>query len=159
MSSRVYHFLDFEAYLCLMVRLSGWTNLVLGICLLRENGLGQHGQGQEGRFYRILGWRKIECSMNFQMPVFSLGSRWLLQNHLGELAKNKDFLKEKKKNLPANAGDIRDTGSISGLGRSSGGGYDNPLQYSCLENPMDRGAGRLHSMGLQGVGYDWLTVG
>ena len=88
------------------------------------------------------------------MPVFSLGSRWLLQNHLGELAKNKDFLKEKKKNLPANAGDIRDTGSISGLGRSSGGGYDNPLQYSCLENPMDRGAGRLHSMGLQGVGYD-----
>ena len=44
------------------------------------------------------------------------------------------------KNLPADAGDIRDTGSILGLGRSSGGGHGNPLQYSCLENPKDRGA-------------------
>ena len=43
------------------------------------------------------------------------------------------------KNLPANAGDIRDMGSIPGLGRSPGGGYSNPLQYSYLENPMDRG--------------------
>ena len=39
------------------------------------------------------------------------------------------------KEPPANAGDIRDTGSIHGLGRSSGGGHGNPLQYSCLENP------------------------
>ena len=44
------------------------------------------------------------------------------------------------KNLPANTGDIRDTGSILGLGRSPEGGHGNPLQYSCLENPMDRGA-------------------
>ena len=44
------------------------------------------------------------------------------------------------KNLPANAGDIRDAGSIPGLGRSPGEGNGNPLQYSCLENPMDRGA-------------------
>ena len=44
------------------------------------------------------------------------------------------------KNLPANAGDIRDAGSIPGWGRSLGGGNGNPLQYSCLENPMDRGA-------------------
>ena len=44
------------------------------------------------------------------------------------------------KNPPANAGDIRDMGLISGLGRSSGGGHGNPLQYSCLKNPMDRGA-------------------
>ena len=43
------------------------------------------------------------------------------------------------KNLPANAEDVRDVGSIPGSGRSPGGGYDNPLQYSCLENPMDRG--------------------
>ena len=42
------------------------------------------------------------------------------------------------KNLPANAGDIRDTGLILGLGRSPGGGHGNPLQYSCLRNPMDR---------------------
>ena len=46
------------------------------------------------------------------------------------------------KNLPANAGDIRDTGSIPGLGRCPGEGHDNPLQYPCLENPMDRGAWR-----------------
>ena len=44
-----------------------------------------------------------------------------------------------KKNMLANAGDLRDTGSISRLGRYTGGGHDNPLQYSCLENPMDRG--------------------
>ena len=44
------------------------------------------------------------------------------------------------KNLPANAGDIRDLGSIPGLGRSPGRGHGNPLQFSCLGNPMDRGA-------------------
>ena len=46
------------------------------------------------------------------------------------------------KNLPANAEDIRDMGSISGSGRSAGGGHGNPLQYFCLENPRDRGAWR-----------------
>jgi len=44
------------------------------------------------------------------------------------------------KNPPANAGDIRDVGSTPGLGRSPAGGHGNPLQYSCLENPIDRGA-------------------
>ena len=44
------------------------------------------------------------------------------------------------KNLPANAGDSRDVGSIPGSGRSPGEGSGNPLQYSCLENPVDRGA-------------------
>ena len=42
------------------------------------------------------------------------------------------------KNQSANAGDIRDSGSVPGLGRSPGGGNGNPLQYSCLENDMDR---------------------
>ena len=46
------------------------------------------------------------------------------------------------KDLPANAGDLRDVGSVPGLGRSPGGGHGNPLQYSCPENPMDRGAWR-----------------
>ena len=46
------------------------------------------------------------------------------------------------KNLPGNAGDIRDTGSIPGLERSPGGGPGNTFQYSCLENPVDRGAWR-----------------
>ena len=44
------------------------------------------------------------------------------------------------KNLPANAGDAGDTVSMPGSGRSSGGENGNLLQYSCLENPMDRGA-------------------
>ena len=45
-----------------------------------------------------------------------------------------------EKNPPANAGDSGDVDSISGSGRSPGIGNGNPLQYSCLENPMDRGA-------------------
>ena len=52
------------------------------------------------------------------------------------------------KNPPANAGDIRDTGSIPGLGRSPRGGNGNPLQYSCLENSMDRGAWRATAHGV-----------
>jgi len=44
------------------------------------------------------------------------------------------------KNLPASAGDIKDTGLIPGLRRSPGGGHGDPLQYSCLENPMHRAA-------------------
>ena len=54
------------------------------------------------------------------------------------------------KNLPANA---EEEGLIPGLGRSSGEENSNPLQYSCLENPTDRGACRLQSMGLQRVGH------
>ena len=53
------------------------------------------------------------------------------------------------KNPPTNAGDIRGVGLLPGLGRSPGGGHDNPLQYSCLENPMDRGAWRAIVHGLQ----------
>ena len=44
------------------------------------------------------------------------------------------------KNVLPNTGDLRDVGSIHGLGRSPGGGHGNPFQYSCLENPRDRGA-------------------
>ena len=62
------------------------------------------------------------------------------------------------KNLSVNAGDIRDTSSIPGSGRSPGGGHGNPLQYSWLENPMDRGAWWLQSIGLQRVGYDWSDL-
>ena len=44
------------------------------------------------------------------------------------------------KNPPADTGDVRDVSSIPGSGRSPGGEHSNPLQYSCLENPMDREA-------------------
>ena len=62
------------------------------------------------------------------------------------------------KNLPANVGEIRDVGWIPGLGRSPGGGHDNPPQYSCLEKPMDREnpmePGGLWSIGSQRVRHD-----
>ena len=62
---------------------------------------------------------------NFQLPVLFQGS-----SQVALLVRN----------LPANAGDVKDAGSIPGLERSSAGGHGNTLQYSCLENPMDRGA-------------------
>ena len=58
------------------------------------------------------------------------------------------------KNLPANARDAGDLGLIPGSGRSPGGGNVNPLQYSCRENFMDRGAGGLQSIRLQRVRHD-----
>ena len=57
------------------------------------------------------------------------------------------------KNPPANAGDIRDVGSNLRVGRSPAGGHGNPLQYSCLENPMDRGAWRAS---VHGVTKSWM---
>ena len=60
------------------------------------------------------------------------------------------------KNLPANAGDIRDGGLIPGSGRSPGGGNGNPFQDLCLENPMDREARR--AMESQRVRYDWSDL-
>ena len=56
--------------------------------------------------------------------------------------------------LSANAGDLRDMGLIPGSGRSPEGGHDNPLQYSCLENPMDRGAWWATVHRSQGVAHD-----
>ena len=53
------------------------------------------------------------------------------------------------KNPPANAGDVRDAGSIPGSGRSPGEGNGNPLQYSCLGNPRTEEPGGLQSMGSQ----------
>jgi len=50
------------------------------------------------------------------------------------------------KNLPANAGDTGDAGLIPGSGRSPGGVNDNPLQYSCLKNSMDRGWATVHGL-------------
>ena len=58
------------------------------------------------------------------------------------------------RNLSANIGDIRDAGSIPG---SPGGGHGNPLQYSCLENPTDRGAWQATVHGITRVGHDLAT--
>ena len=56
------------------------------------------------------------------------------------------------KNPPANAGDVRDEGSTPGSGRYPGVRNDNPLQYSCLENPMDR---RTWQATVHGVAKSW----
>ena len=69
------------------------------------------------------------------------------------------------KNWPANAGRVREAGSIPGLGRSSGGGHGNPLQYSCLENPrtrrsLDRGAwwATVHRVEKSWTQLKWLST-
>ena len=59
------------------------------------------------------------------------------------------------KNLPVKAGDAGDSGLIPGSGRSLGGGHGNPLQYSCLKNPMDRGAWRATG---NGVTKSWTRL-
>ena len=61
------------------------------------------------------------------------------------------------KNLPANAGDVRDVGLIPGSGRSPGEGHDNPLQYSYLENPWTKEPGGLQFMGFARVGHSLVT--
>ena len=69
------------------------------------------------------------------------------------------------KNLPANAGDASDTGSVPGSGRSPGGGNGNPCQCSCLENPMVKGAwwDTVHGVSeldsTEHLSYTWLGVG
>ena len=61
------------------------------------------------------------------------------------------------KNLPVNVGNVRDSGSISGLGRSPGEENGDPLQYSCLENPMDCSLPGSSVHGIARVGHDLAT--
>ena len=91
-----------------------------------------------------------------------------LQNHLWNFIKRhitrkhpiaKDFPSDSAvQNLPANAGDVGDMGSIPGLGRSPGGGDGDPLQYSCLENPMDRGVWPAMVHRVHRVTKSWMQV-
>ena len=64
------------------------------------------------------------------------------------------------KNQPASVGDLRDMGSIPGSGRSLGAGHSNALQYSCLENPMDRGAwwAIVHRVTKSQTRLEWLST-
>ena len=104
-------------------------------------------------------WGRAEVIVEHSMVETTDRARDQLMEGLSYLMKkfrfypkgNEEWLKQQKfiltsqvalvvKNPPSNTGDIRDTGSIPGLGSSLGGGHGNPLQCSCLENPMDRGA-------------------
>ena len=64
------------------------------------------------------------------------------------------------KNLPASVGDVRDSGLISGSGRSPGGGHGHPLQYSCLGSPIDRGAwwAIVHVVAKSWTWLKWLST-
>ena len=77
----------------------------------------------------------LEC-----MSIFSAQNRWLKYLSKGMHKPWASQVALVVKNPLTNAGNTRDVGSIPELGRSHGGGHGNPLQYSCLENPMDRGA-------------------
>ena len=68
----------------------------------------------------------LTCTFESQVPIYK-----------GILASQVELV---AKNLPTNAGDLREAGSIPRSRRSPGGGHSNPLQYACLENPMDKGA-------------------
>ena len=85
------------------------------------------------------------------IPVQALLLLWLHGPHSVTLA---------IKNPPANAGDVRDANSIPGLGRSPGEGNDNPLQYFCLGNPLDRGAWRdtVHGVTKSQTQQKWLSM-
>ena len=109
--------------------------------------------GNRKQAYLPWGSRKgFECSQN-SIAYFLAGEKRDVSFLLGKdtfagqwakwplLTENRGFLGGSVvKNLPANAGDMGDVGSKPGLRRSLGGGNGNPLQYSCLENLMDRGA-------------------
>ena len=72
------------------------------------------------------------------------------------MVKNLEVKRLVVKNPPAHIGDTRNTGLISELGRSPGGGHDNPLRYSCLENLMDRGGwwATVHGVAKSWIGLD-----
>ena len=83
-----------------------------------------------------------KTSKNYQKPEFVL-SCFKNESHLHYIQVKYSFASQVAllvKNLPASAGDIRGVGSIPGWGRAPRGGHGSPLRYSCLENPMDRGA-------------------
>ena len=92
-----------------------------------------------------------KCLYNKNVVNFGLSHILIIswQQSGGKISKNMDFPGGVVvvKNLPSISGDSGDAGLISRSGRSPGGGNGNPLQYSCLENSMDRGAWRLQSMG------------
>ena len=99
-----------------------------------------------GHTSRGLGWSRYSASLSCLPPSESSPFR-VVPGTQAKALNFKTSPKEKAsqvtlvvKNLPANAGDLRDVRSISGSGRSPGGGHGNPLQYSYLENPMDKGA-------------------
>ena len=110
----------------------GWNRSPAQLGCMREalepGALGRpRGIGWRGRWVGGSGWGTHV-------------NPWLFHFNVWQNPPQIKKIKKKKKNLPACAGDIRDTGSIPGLERSPRRGHDNPLKYSCLENSTDRGS-------------------
>ena len=84
-------------------------------------------------------WRRQWQPTPELLPGKSHGQRSLVATIHGVAKSRKQLSNFTPSLTPANAGDMRDTSLIPGSGRSPGGGHGNPLQYGCLENPMDRG--------------------
>jgi len=109
-------------------------------CSVVSNSLQPHGLSPPGSsVYRILQTRILEwvarTTLHIILTVYIHSSSNLLAPQFLGFPSDASG-----KELTCHAGDLRDAGSIPGLGRSPRGGYGNPLQYSCLDHPMDRGA-------------------
>ena len=111
--------------------LLSWRGRPRVVCV--ETGGGTERQGDHLYLFHSVNqsWPSSESNFWDLVMLYVSILRWLYWASQVALA---------VKNLPSNAGNVRDTGSIPGLGRSPGGGHGNLLQYSCLDNPMDRGA-------------------
>ena len=83
------------------------------------------------------GWRTGKPGMLLSMGCKELDTTWQLSDNMVYLW---TFQVTQGKESACNEGDLEDSGLVFGSGRSLGGGHGNPLQYSCLKNPMDRGA-------------------
>ena len=117
------------SHLTIFLFLQFLTSLIKLILLLKF--FHRQNEGAEDKDHRVL--------LGFSMT-------WFGQRNVSSVFKDLFVILQASqvalvvKNPPANAGDIRDAGSIPGSGRSPGGGHGNPLQYSCLANPTDRAA-------------------
>ena len=100
------------------------------IAMARTSKATLNNSGESGHPYLIPDFRENAFRFSPLKTMFATGLLWASQVALVV------------KNPPAYAGDVRDAGLIPGLKRSPGRGHGNPSQYSCLENPMDRGAWR-----------------
>ena len=94
------------------------------------------------RLLCVLGWLEVNGGPALQAWVLLTSGLFKGQRGMGVHSRSccHSLLEAVVKNSPASAGGIRDMGLIPGSGRSPGGGHGNPLQCSCLENPMERGA-------------------
>ena len=123
-----------------------------------EGELGSHTflrlRGTGGGHYGFFGNLDPVEKVNIDNLHLTLPSSWLLLPVYIFLGSSQ--VSQVVKNPPASVGDERDSGSIPGMGKSSGGRNDNPLQYCCLENPMDRGAWQATES--QRVRHDWWDL-